>query len=140
MCFPSFARTALTQRQPATRSSLTSSSKIGEDLQYDETTTQKRIDVFPQTVIEAYQQASTSLEDRGADPDMALTTQEFKKDVVIKDLTRIKDITDLTHLYEEAKFSDHHIDSTTVEKAQELAKEIIFSGSKIVDVFSEEEE
>ena len=78
------------------------------------------------TILECYYQASTALEERGADSSPILTPSEFTNDVIVKDLTKTPTICDLTDLFEEAKFSNHEMSSTQVEFAKSLASKIVF--------------
>ncbi|MFX1505126.1 MAG: DUF4129 domain-containing protein [Promethearchaeota archaeon] len=81
------------------------------------------------TVLECYYQASTALEERGADSSSSFTPTEFSKDVVNKTLTSPPTIKNLTNVFEEVKFSNHSITDQQVKLAKALASEIIFSDS-----------
>ncbi|MFW9904609.1 MAG: DUF4129 domain-containing protein [Candidatus Thorarchaeota archaeon] len=81
------------------------------------------------TVLECYYQASTALEERGADSSTSFTPTEFSQDVVNKTLTTPPTIENLTHVFEEVKFSNHSITDQQVNLAKNLASEIIFSDS-----------
>jgi hypothetical protein len=81
------------------------------------------------TVLECYYQASTVLEERGADSSTSTTPTEFSQDVVNKTLAYPLTIENLTHVFEEAKFSDHSITDQQVKRAKTLASKIIFSDS-----------
>ncbi len=96
------------------------------------------------TILECYYQASTSLEERGANDNISFTPPEFTEDVRKKKLCPDTSIINLSNLFEEAKFSSHHISETDVKNAKELAQEIIFaseflSKEKTEDWESEEE-
>lgn len=79
------------------------------------------------TILECYYQASTSLEERGANDNMSFTPPEFTEDVRKKKLCPSSSITNLSNLFEEAKFSSHHMSETDVKNAKEITKEIIFA-------------
>ncbi len=79
------------------------------------------------TVLECYYQASTSLEERGADDSPSFTPTEFTKDVITKTLTSPPLIEGITNLFEEVKFSNHNITDQEVDQAKSLASKIIFS-------------
>jgi hypothetical protein len=81
------------------------------------------------TVLECYYQASTALEERGADSSTSFTPTEFTHDVVDKTLTSPPTIENLTDVFEEVKFSNHLITDQQVKLAKALASEIIFSDS-----------
>jgi hypothetical protein len=81
------------------------------------------------TVLECYYQASTALEERGADSSTSFTPTEFSQDVVNKTLTSPPSIENLTNVFEEVKFSNHSITDQKVKLAKTLASEIIFSDS-----------
>ncbi|MFX1515988.1 MAG: DUF4129 domain-containing protein [Promethearchaeota archaeon] len=78
------------------------------------------------TVLECYYQASTALEERGADDSPNFTPTEFSQDVVTKDLTDPPLIEDLTEVFEEVKFSNHAISDQQVDLAKSVSKKIIF--------------
>jgi hypothetical protein len=82
-----------------------------------------------QTILECYYQASNALEERGANDSVTLTPSEFTTDVIKKDLTPPPNISTLTDLFEEAKFSQHKIARTHVKKAKDLSNTIIFSST-----------
>ncbi|MFX1282523.1 MAG: DUF4129 domain-containing protein [Promethearchaeota archaeon] len=86
------------------------------------------------TVLECYYQASTSLEERGANNSPSLTPTEFHVDVVTKTLSPPPLIDDLTNLFEEAKFSNHSITDQKVDQAKSLASKIIFSSDLSSDL------
>ncbi|UCG03109.1 MAG: DUF4129 domain-containing protein [Candidatus Heimdallarchaeota archaeon] len=79
------------------------------------------------TVLECYYQASTALEERGADSSLNFTPTEFSQDVVKKTLTSPPLIENLTNVFEEVKFSDHAISDQQVDLAKSLTMKIIFS-------------
>lgn len=83
------------------------------------------------TILECYYQASTSLEERGADDSISFSPSEFTEDVRKKDLCTDSSIMDLTDLFEEAKFSDHFISKEKVKNAKEFAQDIVFSSESI---------
>ncbi len=83
------------------------------------------------TVLECYYQASTALEERGADSSLNFTPTEFSQDVVNKTLTSPPLIDDLTDVFEEVKFSDHTISDQQVNLAKSLASKIIFSSDSM---------
>jgi hypothetical protein len=96
------------------------------------------------TILECYYQASTSLEERGANDNMSFTPPEFTEDVRKKKLCPDSSIVNLSNLFEEAKFSNHHISETDVKNAKEFTQDIIFaseflSKDKAEDWESEEE-
>ncbi|UCG90143.1 MAG: DUF4129 domain-containing protein [Candidatus Heimdallarchaeota archaeon] len=83
------------------------------------------------TVLECYYQASTNLEERGANSSPSFTPTEFTEDVVTKILTSPPWIETLTDLFEEAKFSNHDITDQKVDQAKSLASNIIFSSDSL---------
>ncbi|MFX0209706.1 MAG: DUF4129 domain-containing protein, partial [Candidatus Hodarchaeota archaeon] len=85
------------------------------------------------TVLECYYQASTALEERGADSSLNFTPTEFSQDVVKKTLTSPPLIENLTEVFEEVKFSDHAISDQQVNLAKLLAMKIIFSSDSIYE-------
>lgn len=76
------------------------------------------------SIIDSYTDASNILEKRGANDGYHLTPEEFSDDVINKDLTKSRNIEDITSLFEEAKFSDHVIQDENVIKAKEIAENI----------------
>ena len=98
------------------------------DLEEDETDLEDEQDNYYQvrTVLECYYQASTALEERGADDSPNFTPTEFTLDVVTKELTPSPLIGDLTDVFEEVKFSNHTISDQQVDLAKSLSKKIIF--------------
>jgi hypothetical protein len=97
------------------------------------------------TILECYYQASTSLEERGANDSLSFTPPEFTEDVRNKKLCPDSSILNLTDLFEEAKFSNHQISEDNVKNAKELAQDIIFAteylskAKELEDLVSEEE-
>lgn len=83
------------------------------------------------TVLECYYQASTSLEERGADSSLNFTPTEFSQDVVRKTITSPPFIENLTTVFEEVKFSNHDISDQQVNLAKSLATKIIFSSDSM---------
>jgi hypothetical protein len=79
------------------------------------------------SILECYYQASTKLEEKGADKSPAFTPIEFLKDVIDKKLIPRKDIDELTQLFEEAKFSDNEMTNEQLETAKNIARSIIFA-------------
>jgi hypothetical protein len=77
------------------------------------------------SILECYYQASNKLEERGADDAPTLTPSEFNIDVLNKKLSQPKTITQLTDLFEEARFSSHIITTKQVTQAKDLASDII---------------
>ncbi len=111
-------------------------SKVDEDITEDIQEKQ----YMTRTILECYYQASTTLEERGADSSPILTPSEFTKDVIKKDLTKTPTINNLTNLFEEAKFSNHEMASTQVEFAKSLASKIIFPPDSTLETEIEQEE
>ncbi|UCE13304.1 MAG: DUF4129 domain-containing protein [Candidatus Heimdallarchaeota archaeon] len=91
------------------------------------------------TVLECYYQASTSLEQRGANSSPSFTPTEFNKDVIEKNLTSSSLINGLTDVFEEAKFSNHDISPQHVKKAKTFASKIIFHSNSSLKTDSEKE-
>ena len=79
------------------------------------------------TILECYNQASTHLEEHGADTSSCFTPTEFSSDVVEKELTTPPLIDNLTDVFEEAKFSNHDISIQKVDLAKSFSSKIIFS-------------
>ncbi len=79
------------------------------------------------TILECYHQASTHLEEHGADSSSCFTPTEFSADVVEKELTPLPLINNLTDVFEEAKFSNHDISIQKVDLAKSFSSKIIFS-------------
>lgn len=77
------------------------------------------------SVLECYYQASTTLEERGANNSSSFTPTEFTSDVVTKSLTSPPLIEKLTNVYEEVKFSTHDISNQQVDLAKSLTSEIL---------------
>lgn len=92
------------------------------------------------SILECYYQASTALEERGADDAPNLTPSEFNKDVLEKDLSTPKLVTTLTNLYEEAKFSIHDMSNKEVDHAKSIASEILFESNHIFNLDEESNE
>ncbi len=100
------------------------------------------------SILECYYQASTKLEERGADDSPAFTPIEFLKDVINKELIQPQDIDELTQIFEEAKFSENEMTNEQVEIAKNIARSIIFAQEEIIrdsiakseQKFKEEEE
>lgn len=91
-------------------------------------------------IIECYYQTSDSLEGKGADKSDHLTPKEFVDNVIMQKLVEEEDFRDLTELFTEAKFSEHDFSRDSVEKAKNLSRKIIFTGSKHeIDPLEEEE-
>lgn len=86
------------------------------------------------SILECYYQASTALEERGAETSDSLTPTEFDTDVKEKDLTRPNNIDGLTELFEEAKFSIHIITDDQVALAKKLAGNILFPSGEPEDI------
>ena len=112
------------------------------DLEEDETDIEDEQDSYYQvkTVLECYYQASTALEERGADDSPNFTPTEFTLDVVTKDLTPPPLIEDLTDVFEEVKFSNHTISDQQVDLAKSLSKKIIFPPDLVTENEVEETE
>jgi heme/copper-type cytochrome/quinol oxidase subunit 2 len=79
------------------------------------------------SILECYYQASTKLEENGADKSPAFTPIEFLKDVIDKKLIPRKDIDELTKLFEEAKFSENEMTNEQLKIAKNIARSIIFA-------------
>lgn len=77
------------------------------------------------TILECYYQASTHLEEHGADSSSCFTPTEFSADVVEKELTPPPLINNLTDVFEEAKFSNHDISIQKVDLAKSFSSKII---------------
>lgn len=92
------------------------------------------------SILESYYQASNKLEERGADDTPSFTPFEFSIDVLNKKLSPSKTITQLTDLFEEAKFSSHKITRKQVEKARTLASDIIDEPDPFNEFLSTEDE
>ena len=92
------------------------------------------------TVLECYYQASTALEERGADDSPNFTPTEFSQDVVIKDLTDPPLIEDLTEVFEEVKFSHHNVSDQQVDLAKSISKKIIFPPDLVENEVEETED
>lgn len=75
-------------------------------------------------VIRAYHEGSYSLMDLGIKSERSMTPGEFEKNVKEKATSIGEPFTDLTDLYEEARFSHHTISSLQSEKAEERLKTI----------------
>ncbi|MFX0084994.1 MAG: DUF4129 domain-containing protein [Candidatus Hodarchaeota archaeon] len=85
------------------------------------------------TILECYYQASTSLEERGANDSPSFTPPEFTDDVTSKKLCPKSSIHNLSDLFEEAKFSNHLMTEENVKDARKLSHSIIFSPELISD-------
>ena len=102
------------------------------------------------SILECYYQASTALEERGAESSDSLTPTEFETDVKVKDLTQPFTIDNLTDIFEEAKFSSHEMTAKQVAEAKKLAGSILFptgdpkdinlNSEAVFDKIQEEEE
>jgi heme/copper-type cytochrome/quinol oxidase subunit 2 len=93
------------------------------------------------SILECYYQASTKLEERGADKSPAFTPIEFLKDVIDKKLIPPKDIDELTQLFEEAKFSENEMTNEQLKNAKNIARSIIFAQEEIIrDAITKSEE
>lgn len=92
------------------------------------------------TILECYYQASSSLEQRGADSSPSFTPTEFNKDVIEKKLTSPSLINGLTDVFEEAKFSNHNISSQHVKMAKSFASKIIFPSNSSLKTETERDE
>ena len=84
------------------------------------------------SILECYYQASTKLEERGADKSPAFTPIEFLKDVIDKKLIPPQDIDELTQLFEEAKFSENEMTNEQLKIAKNIARSIIFAQEEII--------
>ncbi len=92
------------------------------------------------TVLECYYQASTALEERGAESSPSFTPTEFTMDVIAKSLTSPPLIDNLTSLFEEVKFSTHEISDQQVDLAKFLSSKIIvLSDSSLKNELEKEE-
>ena len=112
------------------------SSEMTEDIPDDDQEDQFKV----KTIMECYYQASTSLEERGADNSPSLTPSEFSKDVSTKELCSPLIIEDLTGIFEEAKFSTHKMSVTDVEGAKLLASKIIFPPDSTLETGTEKDD
>ena len=100
------------------------------------------------SILECYYQASTKLEEKGADDSPAFTPIEFLKDVIDKELIHPRDIDELTQLFEEAKFSENEMTNEQAKIAKNIARSVIFaqkekirdSNAKLKQKSKEEEE
>ena len=111
------------------------------DLETDETDLAEKETYYQvRTVLECYYQASTALEEQGADDSPNFTPTEFSQDVVTKDLTEPPLIEDLTDVFEEVKFSNHTISDQQVDLAKSLSKKIIFPPDLIENEVEETED
>ncbi|NHJ86507.1 MAG: DUF4129 domain-containing protein [Asgard group archaeon] len=87
-------------------------------------------------VIRAYHKASYDLIDRGVKSERSMTPGEFEKSTEEKFPDTDEKITSLTDLYEEARFSEHEINSEDSEKAEEYCNSI----SSAIHPFKEEKD
>ena len=102
--------------------------------------TPKEFEDAPKNIIECYYQTSEYLEGKGADKSDHLTAVEFDEDVEKKKLTEIEYFNELTDLFSEAKFSEHEISQSSVNRAKVVSQKIIFEFSNIeIDPLEEEE-
>ena len=93
------------------------------------------------SILECYYQASTKLEEKGADKSPAFTPIEFLKDVIDKKLIPRQDIDELTQLFEEAKFSENEMTNEQLKIARNIARSIIFAQEeRIRDSISKSEQ
>ncbi|MFX0123141.1 MAG: DUF4129 domain-containing protein [Candidatus Hodarchaeota archaeon] len=111
------------------------SSELTEHITDDKQEAQYKV----KTILECYYQASTSLEERGADNSPSLTPSEFTEDVSSKELCSPLNIADLTGIFEEAKFSTHKMSTADVEDAKILASKIIFPPDSTLETGTEKE-
>ncbi len=106
-----------------------------KEVETDETVTIRPISTEKErkikTILECYYQASTSLEERGANDSPSFTPPEFTDDVTAKKLCPKSCIHNLTDLFEEAKFSNHIMTEENVKSARKLTHGIIFSPKQI---------
>ncbi|MFW9854060.1 MAG: DUF4129 domain-containing protein [Candidatus Thorarchaeota archaeon] len=79
-----------------------------------------------QSILDYYYRASNTLEKRGADDSVTLTPSEFTNDVIRKKLSLPPVISNLTSLFEEAKFSQHSMGQGHEQQAKDLSNSIIF--------------
>ncbi len=86
------------------------------------------------SILECYYQASTTLEERGADSSESFTPTEFETDVIDKDLAHSFVIDSLTDLFEEAKFSSHEMTAKQVAEAKKLTGSILFPTGEPEDI------
>jgi hypothetical protein len=105
--------------------------QLDETVESESTTIERERKI--KTILECYYQASTSLEERGANDSPSITPPEFTNDVIAKKLCQKSSIHNLTDLFEEAKFSNHLMTEENVKNARKLTHRIIFSPELISD-------
>ena len=121
------ARTVMRQTKTSSQIPEPFSDKIREHVENDR-----------EKVIQYYLKGSDALENEGASSDKSMTPREFLGDVQTRFEAPIAPPTRrLTELYEESRFSKHHIKEKHVHGASEATSELL---EKIVELKEEEEE